>query len=310
MQCTLPVTTPRVATIKIYPLFPNHLMVNFAAWLLVLGFLLLSVTWFLAQTPHDWNLYRIGITQCDLTYIGESNFTFRYSNIFLLLYRAAAFSHTLIWMVYTLSNYNKVWFYYTAWSWFVLCIYFGMAMLSTAAVIYKCGCNETCDKMCSCFHRLSSFSTIALILQNCMLANSLVVTIGYWLFVFDHVYWNESSSTTEQWLSVNFHGINFLLILVDYMLCTCHIYLRNLALLLTFMCSYTVYLLAEYSHNPVELAYERWDPERQPETSIELLALMAISSCAYLTFMSCNGRYSKPPPSSVLPVENAIASVL
>ena len=285
-------------------------MVNVAAWMLVIGCLLLSLTWFFAQTPHGWTLYRIGITQCDLTYIGESNFTFRYSNILLLLYRTATFVHTLFWILYTLSNYEKVWFYYTAWSWFVLCFYFGMAMLSTGAAIYKCGCNGTCDALCSYFHRLSSFSTVALILQNCMLANTLVVTVGYWLFLFDHVYWNESP-LIEQWLSVNFHGINFLLILGDYVQCTCHIYLRNLSLLLVFMCSYTVYLLAEYSHNPVELAYERWDPERQPETSIELLALMAISSCAYLSFMTFNGRYSKPQPSKVLPVENvAVLGVL
>jgi hypothetical protein len=268
-------------------------MVDIRVWLFVVGCLLICLVWFLAQTPHGWNLHKIGATQCDLRYIGESNLTFRYSNMFLLLYRTVAFAHTLIWMLYTLSAHDKVWFYYTAWSWLLLCIYFGMAMTATLAVLYQCGCSGTCDTMCLCFQRLTSFSTAALILQNCMLSNTVVVTVGYWLFVFDHMHWDKST-VTEQFLALNFHGINFFLILADYIQCTCHIYLRHLSILLAFMCAYTIYLLVEYSQDPSDLAYERWDPQRQPETSLELLILMAISSCAYLLFMRCNGRYSKP----------------
>lgn len=271
-------------------------MVNVAAWLLVVGFLLLSIVWFLAQTPHGWSLHRFGVTKCDLSYVGESNLSFRYSNILLLSYRTLALTYSLFWMLYTLSNYEKVWFYFTAWSWFVLCIYFMIATFSTLAVIYRCGCSGTCTTLCENFHQLSFLPTLALILQNCNLTNTFVVTIGYWLFVFDDAYWNESNMT-ERWLSINFHGVNVLLIFLDYVQAPCYIYLRHLSLLLAFICSYTIYLLAEYTHNPDELAYERWDPKKQPQTSIELIALIIITVCIYLGFLCLfNKRFSKPEP--------------
>ena len=237
-------------------------MVAAAVWVFVLVCFFFSLVWFLLQTPHGCRQgYHTGITICDLAYVGESNGRTHLANVTLLLYRTLTFAYTLFWLLYMFANHDKIWFYYTSWSWFLLYLYFGMALLCTLTVVYRHVCAEVpniCRPVCAYFHNVTLFPTLALIMQNCMLPNTVVVTVGYWLLVFDPKDWDAQTSK-DQGMSINFHGVNFLLIALDYMQCTCHIYLRNLSLLLALICAYTIYLLAEYSYDTSELAYERWD---------------------------------------------------